>query len=155
MGTPGVADLFVARMLKEVRMNNKYAMLVKREFWEHRSLWIAPLVAAGFFVVVAICAVLFASQPHQRHWASALRAHARRSGRARNPVLLAWPRWPSQIFLVLAITCFVYLLDCLYSRAQGPQHPVLEVAAGVRDRGHGAGEIRGWHGHRADCRVHP
>ena len=31
----------------------------------------------------------------------------------------------------MAIVLFFYLLDCAAGRAQGPQHPVLEVAAGV------------------------
>ncbi len=34
--------------------NNKYVALVRREFWEHRSLWITPFVAAGFLLIAAI-----------------------------------------------------------------------------------------------------
>lgn len=32
-------------------MNHKYLMLIRRELWEHRSLWIAPLIAAGLIIV--------------------------------------------------------------------------------------------------------
>jgi len=42
---------------------NIFAMLVRREFWEHRSLWIAPLVWAG--IVIVMCTwVLFVVVPH-------------------------------------------------------------------------------------------
>jgi ABC-2 type transport system permease protein len=34
--------------------NNKYLALARREFWEHRSLWMTPLVAAGFLLVAGI-----------------------------------------------------------------------------------------------------
>src|SRR5678815_2491086 len=33
---------------------NTMLLLVRREFWEHRSLWIAPLVWAGIIVVLSI-----------------------------------------------------------------------------------------------------
>jgi ABC-2 type transport system permease protein len=93
-------------------MKNQYAMLVRREFWEHRSLWIAPLVAAGFFVLAAISAVLFAGSDVTGpvHFGP---LHGGKE--ARNPVLLGMAALAAQIFLVSAITCFVYLLDCLYS----------------------------------------
>src|SRR5689334_22415266 len=34
-------------------MNNNIMMLVRREIWEHRSLWIVPLVIAGVLIVLA------------------------------------------------------------------------------------------------------
>ena len=59
--TPSVADLFVAMMRPEERARglaeggrmNNMLMLVRREFWEHRSLWIAPLVWAGIIIVLS------------------------------------------------------------------------------------------------------
>jgi ABC-2 type transport system permease protein len=90
-------------------MNNQYAMLVKREFWEHRSLWIAPLVAAGFFVFAAVISAIFGG------------GHINITGpvhfgpRGENPVLMAMAALAGLIFMVSAITCFVYLLDCLYA----------------------------------------
>jgi ABC-2 type transport system permease protein len=90
-------------------MNNKYTILVKREFWEHRSLWIAPLVAAGFFVLAAASAALFAGSNIN------VTGPVHFSPNGRNPVLLGMAALAAQIFLVSAITCFVYLLDCLYS----------------------------------------
>ena len=32
---------------------NKVLMLIRREYWENRSLWIAPLVIAGIILVSA------------------------------------------------------------------------------------------------------
>jgi ABC-2 type transport system permease protein len=32
-------------------MNTKFPMLIRREFWEHKSLWIAPLVWAGLITL--------------------------------------------------------------------------------------------------------
>jgi ABC-2 type transport system permease protein len=94
-------------------MNNKYTILVKREFWEHRSLWIAPLVAAGFFVFAAISAVLFAGSHINIDGPVHFGPRAGHMGE--NPVLMGMAALAAQIFLVSAITCFVYLLDCLYS----------------------------------------
>jgi ABC-2 type transport system permease protein len=34
-------------------MKNNILMLMRREFWEHRSLWIAPLVVAGVLLVIS------------------------------------------------------------------------------------------------------
>src|SRR5262245_13778155 len=33
---------------------SNYLWLVKREFWEHRALWIAPLVYAGVVLLLAL-----------------------------------------------------------------------------------------------------
>ena len=90
-------------------MNNKYTILVKREFWEHRSLWIAPLVAAGFFVLTAaFSAMVGGDHVH-------INGPVHFGPRGENPVLFAMAALAGLIFLVSAITCFVYLLDCLYS----------------------------------------
>jgi ABC-2 type transport system permease protein len=35
-------------------MNNNILMLIRREIWEHRSLWIAPLTVAGVILIVAL-----------------------------------------------------------------------------------------------------
>ena len=35
-------------------MNNNVIMLIRRELWEHRSLWIAPLTLAGVILVIAM-----------------------------------------------------------------------------------------------------
>ncbi len=35
-------------------MKDKYLLLIRRELWEHRSLWIAPLITAGVVIVAAL-----------------------------------------------------------------------------------------------------
>ena len=35
-------------------MKKQYLTLAKREFWEHRSLWMAPTLAAAFMLLTAI-----------------------------------------------------------------------------------------------------
>ena len=42
-----------ARGIAEGGRMNTMLMLVRREFWEHRSLWIAPLVWAGIIIVLS------------------------------------------------------------------------------------------------------
>ncbi len=31
---------------------SKSALLVRREFWEHRALWLAPLIVGGAILVI-------------------------------------------------------------------------------------------------------
>lgn len=90
-------------------MNGTYVTLARREFWEHRSLWIAPLVAAGFFLVVSVSAAMFGGSFVN------IRGTSRLGEFDGNPFMLGIFGLASQVFLVSSITCFVYLLDCLYS----------------------------------------
>jgi ABC-2 type transport system permease protein len=98
-------------------MNRQPVTLVKREFWEHRSLWIAPLLTAGFFLAAAICAVLFANSFGNPMFGSriSIRGPAGFGPVDANPVLIGMMGLAAQVFLVSSITCFVYLLDCLYA----------------------------------------
>ena len=41
---------------------NTMLMLVRREFWEHRSLWIAPLVWAGLIVLMSMWGTIMTLQ---------------------------------------------------------------------------------------------
>jgi ABC-2 type transport system permease protein len=41
-----------------------WVILVRREFWENRSLWIAPLASAGFLLVSMLAALLGARNIH-------------------------------------------------------------------------------------------
>jgi ABC-2 type transport system permease protein len=82
------------------------ATLVRREFWEHRSLWIAPLVVEALLAL----ALVF--------------GHAQigpQDNELLNPqqrvALFTIVQWAlaQPLFLVAAITVGFYLLDCLYS----------------------------------------
>jgi ABC-2 type transport system permease protein len=95
-------------------MKNMLPTLIKREFWEHRSLWIAPLAVASFLVLMALGAAVFADV----HFNMGARGWGGQNG--------MWPRnvsmmqmgvfgFTMQLFFVSSITCGFYLLDCLYS----------------------------------------
>jgi ABC-2 type transport system permease protein len=98
-------------------MNRQLMTLVKREFWEHRSLWIAPMAVAGFFLAAAICAAVFASSFGSPIFGNHISVHspARFGPLDENPALIGLMGLAAQVFLVSFITCLVYLLDCLYS----------------------------------------
>jgi ABC-2 type transport system permease protein len=84
---------------------NIQPMLIRRELWEHRALWIVPLVVAGLIIIAAMF-------PHavqidrdeldqaQKHVDVFAAFHA----------ALTIPQ-----FLLLAIILPFYLLDCLYA----------------------------------------
>ncbi len=78
--------------------------LIRREFWEHRALWIAPLSVAALLLVVAIIGKVnfdssFAALPEQRH--------------ALFGVYMAY--WALPQFITLGIIMWMYAGDCLYT----------------------------------------
>jgi ABC-2 type transport system permease protein len=78
--------------------------LIRREFWEHRALWIAPLSVAALLLVVAIIGKVsfdssFATLPEQR--------------RALFGVYMAY--WALPQFITLGIIMWMYAADCLYT----------------------------------------
>ena len=95
-------------------MNPQFVTLVKRELWEHRSLWIAPLVVAGIFIILSILGAIAAGA----HFDNVSFGPGRMGGFGRgedNPVLVGIFALAGPLFLVSTITIVVYLLDCLYS----------------------------------------
>jgi ABC-2 type transport system permease protein len=83
--------------------------LVRREFWEHRSLWMAPLCVT---VLLLLCALL-------TH--GALKIDAADSAEWLDPhiktVVFALAQWGLTIphYLVMLLVMNFYLLDCLYA----------------------------------------
>ncbi len=78
--------------------------LIRREFWEHRALWMAPLSVAVLLLVVAIIGKVnydfrFAALPEQR--------------RALFGVFMAYSGLAQ--FMVLGIVMWMYAGDCLYT----------------------------------------
>jgi ABC-2 type transport system permease protein len=90
-------------------MTHPYVTQVKRELWEHRSLLISPLVAAAFFVLAAVVGALASSSTIE------FQGRMRWGPNIDNPIMVGMASLASQVYLVSSITCFVYLLDCLYS----------------------------------------
>ena len=85
---------------------NVQPILIRRELWEHRSLWIVPLVVAGLIVIAA----LFPHSSIQLDDADLAAARHHANVFAQFHSALTIPQ-----FLVLAIILPFYLLDCLYA----------------------------------------
>jgi ABC-2 type transport system permease protein len=78
--------------------------LIRREFWEHRALWIAPLAVSGLLLLLAVIGKVsfdssLAALPEQR--------------RALFGVFMAYAAIPH--FLTLGIIISMYAGDCLYT----------------------------------------
>jgi ABC-2 type transport system permease protein len=83
------------------------AMLVRREFWEHRALWIAPLVVAALMVVSAfVASVKFRLTHGDMHDEGP-------QGMTMFSVMQGAVSMP--LSLVTLIVLSFYLLDCLYA----------------------------------------
>jgi ABC-2 type transport system permease protein len=81
--------------------------LIRREFWEHRSLWITPLIVAGLLVLTALpihIGNVFGD--HAEEW-------ARPDKRLALFTLMIWGQTLPQ-YLVMTIVVSFYLMDCLY-----------------------------------------
>jgi ABC-2 type transport system permease protein len=92
------------------RSNTVYLTLVKRELWEHRSLWIAPLVVAGLCLYFAIVGAVFGNANISMGDAPP-RFHMSGEG----AVIRGMMGMATPMFGVMGIVTFVYLLDCLYA----------------------------------------
>ena len=91
-------------------MNPSLTVLVKREFWEHRSLWLAPLAAGGVLVLLMLLGWLLGKSPLQFDGP----AKVDLDGDA-TPLMIAYAALLVQLSVVAAITTAIYLLDCLYA----------------------------------------
>jgi ABC-2 type transport system permease protein len=83
--------------------------LVRREFWEHRALWLCPLVVAGLLVLTAVLV-------HARLGAGDL-AQLGPFASQQTVALFTIAQWALSMPLILAasiVLCF-YALDCLYA----------------------------------------
>lgn len=88
---------------------NLLPILVRRELWEHRALWVAPLVVAGILVVLAIAGRSAIGD-----------ADVEAVGLMSDPdglalIGLTHLAVPLCFGVVMAIVLFFYLLDCLYA----------------------------------------
>lgn len=82
-------------------------MLVRREFWEHRALWLAPLVMLG---LVALCAAIGRIHLGVEESATVQGEAQRVAVLTIIQAVLAVPLYVVAMFVVS-----FYLLDCLYS----------------------------------------
>jgi ABC-2 type transport system permease protein len=114
---------------------NTMLMLVRREFWEHRSLWIAPLVWAGIIIVLSAWAffvvipnhapegVLEATNVEEMHGLSdADREEVRKALQTANDhqvpkatISFSFLGISALISVFAIIVVFFYLIDCLFT----------------------------------------
>jgi ABC-2 type transport system permease protein len=80
--------------------------LARRELWEHRSLWILPLVVAGLLLLAAIPAHVDVN---------GVGLIAATSQRQQAVFMLAQFVLATPFYLVLVFSVPLYLLDCLYA----------------------------------------
>lgn len=95
-------------------MKGLYQTLVKRELWEHRSLWLAPTLAAALILLVALFGLMAAPQDVQFRVPMGNRfgeGDLRGSGVMFASVI----GLTSQLYLIAGLVVTIYLLDCLYS----------------------------------------
>jgi ABC-2 type transport system permease protein len=92
-------------------MANTLVMLGRRELWEHRGLWLAPLAVAVIMTAAGITAVLYFHPqfhaPVDLNWFNAEQRAAAFTG----------ANWSlaSPLYLVAYIVVFFYICDCLYA----------------------------------------
>ncbi|MFL6604350.1 MAG: hypothetical protein ACJ8R9_23865 [Steroidobacteraceae bacterium] len=83
-------------------------VLIRREFWEHRALWITPLIVGGLLVLTAFPIHIgnMAFGAHEGEFGSA-------DNRLGMFTLMLWGQTVPQ-YLVMVIVLSFYLMDCLY-----------------------------------------
>ena len=104
-GTP--APVAAARGLG---LTHTLLMLGRRELWEHRGLWLAPLVVAGILTAACIVAILYTHPDLHAVDLSWFTAEQRAAAFAGANWSLASP-----LYLVAFMVVFFYLCDCLYA----------------------------------------
>ncbi len=112
---------------------NNMLMLVRREFWEHRSLWIAPLVWVGLIVIMSMWGTILSLQHEDAikigHYetieqipglsdmerAELAKQITAPDDRKETVYAIAQMVLASMISVVVIVVVFFYLLDCLYA----------------------------------------
>jgi ABC-2 type transport system permease protein len=103
-GTSAVAE----RSANRLRLT-LFVTLVRREFWEHRGLWITPLIVAGLLLICAL--------PTHGVFQVNVDEGVQLLDPAQKAVLFALAQWGLSVphYLVMIIVLNFYLIDCLYA----------------------------------------
>jgi ABC-2 type transport system permease protein len=113
-------------------MNSTYPMLIRREFWEHKSLWIAPLVWVGLIVLFFTWGVIQAGDNHHarmmldaqtidqmklsEHDREEMQRAMQMPDESRDTIFAgSFLAIFTLISVFMTIVVFFYLIDCLYT----------------------------------------
>jgi ABC-2 type transport system permease protein len=92
-------------------LTTSFPMLIRREFWEHRVLWLTPLALAALFV--AGCVVLGGSSLHSVEMSGLPRTGSPSNGTFL--FVLIQLMFTGILFALMSVVIFFYLTDCLYA----------------------------------------
>jgi len=108
-GAPVTGSTAASAVTGRVTLLHQLVMLIRRELWEHRSLWIAPLVVAGLLLASSF-GVHTVSFDIDGDPALQVTSGNRQA-------LFALMQWGLTVpqYLVMAILLTFYLVDCLYA----------------------------------------
>ena len=87
---------------------NTYPTLIRREFWEHRPLWMAPLAVSAFAILMTLIATVHVSAP-----GVPISSHFGQGGRS--PFVAGMAMLVGIHLIISSIVITFYLLDCLYT----------------------------------------
>ncbi|MET0291972.1 MAG: hypothetical protein ABW136_06355 [Steroidobacteraceae bacterium] len=89
-----------------------FKTLVKREYWEHRGLWLAPAATAGVLIIAALFALVRSGEVHFGPRGFSGRVGGMESGDALTASVFPIA---GLLMLVGSLTISLFLLDCLYA----------------------------------------
>ena len=123
-------------------MIGQMTALLKREIWEHRSIYVTPVAIASIVTLGTLAALIFAGGFAKELDLAIFGATNLAGDAERRVVLTGFFIGTSWLFLFAAgvLTIFLHARFAV-RRAQGQKHPVLAVAADHR-RGGGTGQTR-------------
>lgn len=97
-------------------MINHYAALIKREFWEHRSMWVTPVAIASIVILGTLTTLVFAGDFAKELDLAIFGAQNIAGDMERKAMLSGFFVMSSPLFLLgLVILMVFYTLDSLYA----------------------------------------
>ena len=108
-----VVETSVSSTAQRATALNAFSLLVRREFWEYRALWMAPVVVAGLLVAAALVAAIMIHV----ELIDFGRPEGALTGQQFNLVKMMEMQQAvsAPLYLVAALVLNFYLLDCLYT----------------------------------------
>ncbi|MDH3821463.1 MAG: hypothetical protein OEU59_10100, partial [Gammaproteobacteria bacterium] len=97
-------------------MINHYLALVRRELWEHRSIWVTPIAIASVVTLGTLTALVFSGKFAEELDVAIFAAQNLAGDTERRVVLTGFFFVSSQLFLLgLGVLTIFYTLDSLYA----------------------------------------